>query len=714
MSIFEAMEGLAGAALLALAPASGLTPSGAERGCGAAVVAALREQGHAEVVDDLVGEMTREVWVGSQTRTLAQDDIERHFGALARIVAQVDIAPAILAAMADGSGGNDLGRRIGVDLFGKAQAAGLLAPEGVRDDVSLFLLDRVFTHLTGDRARLALTKSAVAASIETAAAPAAAAGAAAQAPEEKASDGDQAILARLRERYELSPDAQDRLLALVASLGVPHHQRLERLEAMAAWVQEARAQLLRPTNEDVDLRKLKMRAAAALADGELAVAMEQLKLVRRELRDGRRRIEARLEDEVAALKAQMTEEARATARLGELAAARQDFDVAVDLFAEAAENLPKSARGEAWRYHIARADALHRKAEIGNDDRALGEARAAYAGVVKLLADGSNPGGSALAHIGLGKALARQGASEAASDSRLADAAEALRKGLALITAEEETRQWRQAQAELGAVMARLGQGGEQVAATKDAVAAYRAARGVLDDEVPAAERVSILTGLGIALLELAEQERAPALLEEAVDAFTQARAAAPRGERPMAWALASMNLGSALLGAAEGDTGGDRLRGAIAALRGALEVLTPDHAPEHWPQASTTLADALAALAQREGDAEGLVAAAAAYRTALGALDRGSRPLPWAIAQMNLGNTLIRLGELRDKGQNWLAAATCLMPALEVFEAEGAKSYADMTRRSLRLFHEQLEGLIAGPAAAAAAAPGARLTKVG
>ena len=38
----------------------------------------------------------------------------------------------------------------------------------------------------------------------------------------------------------------------------------------------------------------------------------------------------------------------------------------------------------------------------------------------------------------------------------------------------------------------------------------------------------------------------------------------------------------------------------------------------------------------------------------------------------MNLGTVLIQLGELRDKRRNWLAAAGALVPALEVFEAQG------------------------------------------
>ncbi len=230
-----------------------------------------------------------------------------------------------------------------------------------------------------------------------------------------------AELARIREKYEISEIAQSRILVLLDSQGVTGDQRLARFEALAAWLQEARAQLMRPTNEDGDLRKLKTRAADALAAGDLVLAMETLKHVRRALRDGRRRIEARLEDEVSALKVQMTEEARAAARLAELAVARRDYIVAADLFFEAADCLPKSARDEVWRYHLARADALFRKADEDDDEAALGEALAGYGGVLKLLADGSNARAAALANLGLGRALHRQ-AEGTTGVGRLADA----------------------------------------------------------------------------------------------------------------------------------------------------------------------------------------------------------------------------------------------------------------------------------------------------
>ena len=74
---------------------------------------------------------------------------------------------------------------------------------------------------------------------------------------------------------------------------------------------------------------------------------------------------------------------------------------------------------------------------------------------------------------------------------------------------------------------------------------------------------------------------------------------------------------------------------------------------------------------------------------------------MPWAITRMNLGTVLIRLGERRDKRRHWLAAASAMVPALDVFEREGERDYAELTRRNLRKFHDQWESLLAPPAPA-------------
>ncbi len=723
MSIFEAMERLAGAALLALAPAAGVTVPADHRSRGSGVVALLRGRGAGDLVDGYVGELTREIWVGAETRSLPQEALERHFTDLAEIISGYDIDEACLDGALSASAGGDRGRRIAVDLFLKARTDGALEARKLSDDVAMFVLERSFARLVRERQRItSLTpllnefvgaRSAPAIQPEPPRAPVEAPPqATAAAPQPVAPRQSAPTLrpaapmpteveerARIRAQYDVSEAAEARLMTLIEGQGASGASRIARLESIARWLQEARAQLMRPTNDDGDLRKLKMRAADALAAGDLALAMETLKQIRRALRDGRRRIEARLEDEVAALKAQMTEEARAAARLAELAFARRDYLAAADLFVEAADCLPKSAREEAWRYHLARADALLRKGEEEDDDAALGEALAGYGGVLKLLADGSNAHGAARANIGLGRALHRQ-AEASAGIGRLSDAIAAFRKALTLVSADDAVL-WCEAQGALARSLMLSGQRARQMPPIREAVEAYRAALSAATDEVPMQSRLDFNLGLGSALLELAEFDKSPDVIEGAAAAYRDALASLSRDEAPAAWAEASYNLGSALLARAEmrGEAGPDaeRLVAAVAALSGAADAMSPERDGEIWVNASLTLADALAALAETERPpARRLHQAIAAYRRVLGVVDRAATPITWATASMNLGSALIRLGEQEDKRNNWLAAAGAMVPALEVFEAEGATAHADLARRTLKRFHEEWVGLLA------------------
>ena len=731
MSIFEAMERLAGAALLALAPALRVGVPAQQRGRGMDFVRLLRQRGAGDLIDGYVGELTREIWVGAETRSLPQEALELHFRNLASVVASHSPSDESLAdILTPATGGADKARRIAVDLFLQSRETGALAAHKLSDDVAMFVLERSFARLLRDPSRISALSALMLEFISGAPAgsvantPAAPPPVAKTAAEPSASvpvakdpraEREAAELARIREKYEISEIAQSRILTLLESQGATGDARLARFEQLAAWLLEARGQLMRPTNDDGDLRKLKIRAAEALAAGDLTQAMETLKHVRRSLRDGRRRIEARLEDEVAALKVQMTEEARAAARLAELATARRDYLEAADLYVEAADCLPKSARDEAWRYHLARADALSRKADEDKDDVALGEALAGYGGVLKLLADGSNARGAAQANIGLGRALHRQ-AEASTGTGRLGDAIVAFRKAVGLISVEQAPTLWSEAHGALGRSLALSGQRSGQMPALREAVEAYRTALTATHADMPAKSVVDLRLGIGAALLELAEHDKSAAVLEEAVSAYTDALALLSRAERPDVWAEANFNLGSALLALAESGRDAPRLQAAVAALGGALEIMTPEGDAQAWTTASMTLADALVALAESEPrGADRLRTAIATYRRVLEVVDRQATPIVWATASMNLGSTLIRLGEHEDKRNNWLAAAGAMVPALEVFEAEGATAHADLARRTLKRFHEEWVGLLAPPAAGPTApAPSAHLSQVG
>lgn len=722
MSIFEAMERLAGAALLTLAPALQVAVPPQQRSRGVDLVQLMRARGAGDIVDGYVGELTREIWVGAETRSLPQEELEHHFKSLAEIIAQHTIEADCLEGILAPDAGNDRARRIAIDLFLKSRDGNALATQKLSEDVALFVLERSFARLLREPQRLTaltpLLSELASGSAPAAAAATAGAGAATVAATRAAASPasrDATELARIREKYNITETAEARLLALLDSQGEVGDSRLARFEALAMWLLEARAQLMRPANDDGELRKLKTRAAEALAAGDLAQAMETLKHVRRALRDGRRRIEARLEDEVAALKVQMTEEARAAARLAELAVARREYLAAADLYFEAADCLPKSARDEAWRYHLARADVLYRKSKDEGDEVALGEALAGYGGVLKLVADGTNPRAAAQANLGLGRALHRQ-AESATGAARLGDAITALRKAVALLKIDDEPALWCDAHGALAHSLALSGQRTRQVPHLREAIEAYRKAITGATDDVPARSVIEYRIGLGGTLLELAEIDKTANVIEEAVTAYTEALAGLSHADMPDVWAEANVNLGSALLTLAEANRDPQRLAASVAALTGAVEVMSVEKDREAWTNATMTLADALAALADTEtASADRLRAAIATYRRVLDVVDRATAPISWATASMNLGSTLIRLGEQEDKRNNWLAAAGAMVPALEVFEAEGATAHADLARRTLKRFHEEWVGLLAPPVSAPVSAPvSPHLSKVG
>ena len=123
--------------------------------------------------------------------------------------------------------------------------------------------------------------------------------------------------------------------------------RLARLDELAGWLMATVAQL-RAAERCSRGPPGQGAGGDALEQGDLERAMELLKAIREHVRDARRRAEARLAEELQTLKAQMTEEAAATARLGELAMARNDLDAAAEHFADAAGQLP--ARSPRWSW----------------------------------------------------------------------------------------------------------------------------------------------------------------------------------------------------------------------------------------------------------------------------------------------------------------------------------------------------------------------------
>jgi tetratricopeptide (TPR) repeat protein len=177
--------------------------------------------------------------------------------------------------------------------------------------------------------------------------------------------------------------------------------------------------------------------------------------------------------------------------------------------------------------------------------------------------------------------------------------------------------------------------------------------------------------------------------LREAASAYSAAAdAAAAAGYRPL-MAAASQGLGDALLALADHQPSAELLEGAVAAFRAALKGLPREANPRRWALANFSLGNALARLCEiHQTTGERLEQASSAYQNALGVLTREADALRWAVINLNHATVLIRLGQIRDTRANWHAAAAAMVPALEVFEAQGAHRYAEQARRSLALLH--------------------------
>src|SRR5690606_17048322 len=112
-----------------------------------------------------------------------------------------------------------------------------------------------------------------------------------------------------------------------------------------------------------------------------------------------------LEEELEQLRAELHQEAMATADLAELAMARMDFQSAADLFDEAAETMGRSDPAARLHFMLRRADALYYAGEETSSVPLLRQAVNSYAAAAELAGSNSDAKGLATASQGLGNVL---------------------------------------------------------------------------------------------------------------------------------------------------------------------------------------------------------------------------------------------------------------------------------------------------------------------
>jgi tetratricopeptide (TPR) repeat protein len=713
MSLEESLYELVGASLVACAAGLDIeVPAGAIR-AGDAFVGYLSQRGQWGETNRIVEEMKREALVDRDQRGIVHETTTHHARSLAAVLEAyrppADLLRTALEATNAARTGTTNGHgsyasRIAEDVLHRAGMAGVLQASGLEASVCQLLLTRSLGRLLADPAfviglhgtfrdyfasafapgkpgSIGITRTSTAA-VAAAAAPSPAPAMAAEPP----SPALRARLAAIKERHKLTDAAFERFLKLLSGQRVAARDLPLRLEEMALWLATLLDALRKPANDDHETRRLKAEAAAALAAGDFETAMRLLKQVRRQVREGRRRIEARLREEVMSLDAQMVEEAAATARLAEMELARRDYASAADLFGEAQDGLPRSDRQGIWLYAMRQGEALFRLGDEHGEDGALAEAVRVYGNAQKLTAKTDAPRNWAAAQCGIGLAHFRLG--ERNGDTgQLRQAVAAWRDAIEALGEQKDAAQRAVTAGRLAQALTLIGEREGGIAWTAQAADAYRMALEGLAREAAPAEWTQAQMGLGAALLALEDHEAKAdggARLGEAMAALSEALTVLSREDQPHDWALTQLNLGNALLTAGEREGRLARLGEAVLAFHEALQVFTREAAPAHWAAGQTSLANAFATLGERQNDPKRLEAAATAYGKALMAIDADQNPLQWAITQMNLGTVLVRLGEHGAPEQHWPRAMTVMSAALERFDRQGADAFAEIARRNL------------------------------
>ncbi len=531
MSLYESLEVFVGAGVVALLPAAGCpAPRGAALS-GGEFSAFLRARGEAGPIGEVLDRLAHQIWLSQDSRGIQMHVAEEHARKLVPVSdACRPGAEAVIAALEGRHPGGlpAAASEMAAEMMARAKGLGLPELAALSEDVCTFLLEQVFFQIMADHRLLRdIAPSANAFFAERSpAAPLL------EAPPERPSTEltvapkPNAELAALKEQYGLSEKALQRFSAIAERQSTLPAREAWQISELARWLQETRQQLLRPTNEPAAVRQLKAKAAEALLNGDFEAAMELLKEVRRSFRNARQRTEERLQEELEQLRVEMHQEAMATADLAELAMARMDFQVAADLFEEAAESIGRTDRAANLRFTLRRADALYYAGDETSNVPLLRQAVSAYASAAEQAGSSGEAKGLAAASQGLGNVLLAIAEHEP-SRSLYEQASVAFRTALEVLTRETDPRIWG---------LARIG--------------------------------------LGNALASMSEIEAASALtLEQAAVAYRGALEVFSREAEPMRWAVTRLNMSTVLIRLGELKDRKENWLAAAAAIVPALEV---------------------------------------------------------------------------------------------------------------------------------------------
>lgn len=490
MSLYEVLDRFVATGVLACAGLVGADIDPASPLDGAEFSARLRSDKLNEPFGAALDALAHTLWFANERQGIPLVASEHYATTLTKLLGEVRFAPGEIAKAFTAARGqlsspagappSTPGSHLANLWLDKATAAGALVRTGLDLEISRFLLSEMLTHVI-DRTLLLSTLAPAIAEHRTALATAR------QRPQPStptapraAPQADDASLANLNRprpvlvappvnlpaasataeiqaRHRLPEGALRRMQQILSQQPMSAEQRLARLDELGAWLISTVAYLRKPTNDAPPQRRSKHEAAAALEAGDFEQAMEHLRAVREHTRDGRRRVEARIAEELQSLRLEMIEEAAATSRLGELALARMDLDSAADHFADAAGQLPASESALELDYRQKQAEALAAKAETTGDVRALQASAQAFRKCRSLVTTATEPRTRTRINVGLGDMLAALAARHPNETIELEEAIAAYADAIAAVDRATKPMQWALVQLSHAAALIELG-----------------------------------------------------------------------------------------------------------------------------------------------------------------------------------------------------------------------------------------------------------------
>lgn len=473
MSLYEVLDRFVATGVLACAGLVGAElPAGAPLDS-AQFSARLGAHNLAEPYGTALDTLAHTIWFARERHGIPLEIAERHATELTNLLAQVrfaadEIAAAFTAArekISAVAGGTEVmpSARLAELWLAKAAASGAIEQAGLDIEISRYLLTEMLALIV-DRAPLLNSLAPALAEHRTSLA--AMPSAPQMAPQQIArlAGPSPTIVATGSagpgpQSASTVPDgALRRLKAILAHQPMSAEQRLARLDELSAWLAATVVHLRKPTNEAPELRSAKLDAANTLEAGDFERAMERLKSVRDHMREDRRRTEARIAEELQVLRAQMTEEASATARMGELALARMDLEIAADYFADAAGQLPAGERAQELVYRMRQAETLAAKAETAGDLHTIEAAAQAFRKCRSLIAADTESRTKVRINVGLGDMLMACGARRPTETIALDEAVAAFSDAITAIDRAAKPMQWALVQLSHAAALIELGQ----------------------------------------------------------------------------------------------------------------------------------------------------------------------------------------------------------------------------------------------------------------